>query len=307
MRDLIKPTVDPTAVRNITINVAGRQLEQILLLISSTITDNAEITTLQEKLAPFVGYQRDRPSAQRFGLESTMPDLMPMSVDFKLVLNTLSAWGAGLVPSMPQYSHAALLKYQRQVCTFGLVRQLVDMIKMQMQAGLGETTLDLVVAFICALQHGATIGEGNNNTLSLQQVILLEMSQVPTFARAEPVRAQILIRVGRRIQAELTHAQPLNLDLSITNPMETLDMPPMIDMAMPEAPEVQVQMPSSEANLPAEEPAISFDDVNDSFNLDIEAALAATDVSGQPFSAMPASAEDDIFAGLTFDTDMDFS
>lgn len=301
-------------MRNIILSLAGPDVDNALSRsYSSAQQDN--LTILRSLLAPYLHYKRDKAaSSDNLSLGLDLAALTPNENDIKLTIINLCTWSAGISQVMPNYSHRQVLDAQRQDGGPALLSQIVECIVSQTTTGLSDFALDLASAIICALSHaGSRTAERTSS--ALQDALRSKLHQTPSFARKEPLRAQIVIRLSRRLEAELTHAIPLDLGmpLALTNMMEPVEaVNSLQSLELPTATELvmdipQIELPSIETiPEPLPMPAM-FDGTNDLFDLDMEAALAVQDTSGQDFSALPASADDDIFAGLTFDTDMDFS
>jgi len=312
MQELIKPNPDSTSMRNTVLSAAGSDLMRILNSITDGGENSAKVATLQQTLLPFTNYQRDRLPPP---IEAT-PSLVGLYTppdDLKAQITGLCAWSVGVVPTPPQYNHSHLLNPIRYSGPTKALKQMVEVIMLQQQAGLGEYALDIVAAIICAFHHGSPPSQKGSKSLgvSLQQALQSELSQAPKFARSEPLHAQILVRLSRRVAAELAPAPTLDLNMDIPDIGDALplDLASIPSFTMDEMPQLAVPDMEMSATRPVmQEPGIlSFDGAADPFSLDIEAAIAAQEASGQDFSAIPGSADDDIFAGLTYDADMDFS
>jgi len=307
MQELIKPSTDATSIRNMVLSTASLDLIHILNSISDGGEHGGKVAMLQQTLLPYTNYQRDH-----HYLPEQMAGLQSPSEDIKSQILSLCAWSVGLVPTIPQYSHLYLLNAIRYTDPTKILKGMVEVIMLQNQAGLGDHALDLAVAMICALHHSSPPSQKGTQSLgvSLRQALQSELGQAPKFALSEPLRAQSLVRVSRRVAAELEPAPTLELNMDIADMGDTLplDLPSMPSFSMDEMPQVaglELELPSTQPVMP--EPVLSFDGIADPFTLDIEAAIAAQEASGQEFSAIPGSADDDIFAGLTYDADMDFS
>jgi len=317
LRELVKPNHDPSSTRNIILSLAGSDIHDALSRSYGSAQQDS-LTILKSLLAPYLHYERGNAvSSDALSLGLDLTALTPNDIDIKLTFNSLCAWSAGISQVIPIYSHQQLLDVQRRDGAPALLVQFIECIVSQATTGLSDFALDLASATICALSHGrhASNKTADRTDSALQDALRVKLSQTPSFARREPLQAQIIIRLSRRLEAELTHAIPLDLEmpLALTNMMDPIEpVNSLQPLEMPTATEQVMDLPQLE--LPPLEtipeplamPAM-FDGTNDLFDLDMEAALAVQDTSGQDFSALPASADDDIFAGLTFDTDMDFS
>jgi len=317
LRELIKPNDDPSSMRNTILSLAGPNIDDALTRTYSSAQQDS-LTILRSLLAPYLHYRRENAaSSDLLPLGLDLTPMTPGNNDLNLTFNSLCSWSAGISQVMPNYSHRQLFHVQRQDGASAFLSRIIKCIVDQTATGLSDFALDLASAIICALGHGR---DAHDRTVdragsALHDALRSKLAQTPKFARREPLQAQIVIRLNRRLEAELTHTIPLELGMplplaNMVDPMEPLNS--LQSLELPTATELAMDIPQIE--LPALEtipeplpiPAM-FDGTNDLFDLDMEAALAVQDTSVQDFSAMPASADDDIFAGLTFDTDMDFS
>lgn len=311
MQELIKPDPDSASMRNTVLSAASADLLHIL----NSINDGGDIatksTSLQQILTALSNYQRDTLSTQTEQISQMIGAQQPIG-DIKAYINGLCAWSVGLTNVSPQYNHAYLLNAIRYSGPTRLLQEMVNAIMLQNQTGLGEQTLDLGVAMVCALHYSASPCTKGAKSLgvAIQQALQSELSRAPAIALYKPLRVQTLVRLSRRISAELAPAPALDLNLSMTDMGDglPLDLPSLPEFSMEEVTQLAapgMEMPPAQPVM--QEPVLSFDGAADPFSLDIEAAIAAQQASGQEFSAIPGSADDDIFAGLTYDADMDFS
>lgn len=311
MQELIKSNPDVTSMRNTVLSIASCDLLNILNSISDGGENSAKVTTLQQTLLPFTNCQRNHLTLP---VESTPPLYTPPD-DLKAQITSLCAWSVGVAPTPSQYSYSHLLNAIRCSGPTKALKQMVEAIMLQHQAGLGEYALDITVAIICAFHHSSPPSQKGSKSLgvSLQRALQSELSYAPRFARSEPLRAQILVRLSRRVNSELAPAPTLDLNMDIPDMGDValpLDLPSIPSFSMDDMQMAQLAAEVPDLQTPAvmPEPVLSFDGAADPFSLDIEAAIAAQEaVGGQDFSAIPGSADDDIFAGLTYDADMDFS
>ena len=304
-------------MRNTILSLAGPDIDDALTRSYSSAQQDS-LTILKSLLSPYLRYRRDNAaSLDPLSLGLDLTSLTPGDNDIKLTFNSLCTWSAGISQVMPTYSHRQLLDNQRRDGATALLSHIIECIVGQTATGLSDFALDLAAAIICALSHGRHANDrtADRTSSAMHDALSMKLSQTPEFARREPLQAQIVIRLSRRLEAELNHTIPLDLGMPLppTNMVGSIEpIDPLQSLELPTASELVMDIPQIELppleTIPEPLPMPTmFDGTNDLFDLDMEAALAVQDNSGQDFSALPASADDDIFAGLTFDTDMDFS
>jgi hypothetical protein len=312
MKELVKTGKD--APRDTILAVSRPQLAETLENIRTHLRKGDDVEPLLQILARHSPYQRrSYPAGNTVKVEPGLPGLEQYTPDFDKDFDMFCTWSIGLVPTAPHYSHANFLRAVRKFGTMAFVSQLIQCVVRSIQGGLGDLALDLAVSLISALYHSTPRpnSDSDEEAVSGQDALRLELSRTPKYARKESLRVRITILLARRIDNELTNAPLLNLTVADTSFLDNIDMSNMPDLPidLQQLSSTLEALPESAPMHMATEPNFGFDGTADTYdldNIDINAALAAQDTSGQALSAFSASGEDDIYAGLNFDN-MDWS
>jgi hypothetical protein len=311
MKELVKS--GKAAPRDTILAISGLHLKDTLSNIKTHLKNGVDVDTLQQTLAPYLPYQRHlfshQSNAVRDGPGQSNEERA--SPDFNKDFDTFCTWSIGLVSNAPSYSHQTLLDAVRKFGILSFVTQLVQCVKGNTEGGMGDLALDLAVTMIIALEHAMPRADSYNDmgTISLQAALKLELSRTPKYSSADPLQARIIILLARRIGTELTNAPLLSLDMPDTSFLDNIDLSTVSDLPI-DFQQLDSTMQTLPETIPMQTgtaPSFQFDEATNAFDLDINAALAAQDNSGQALSAFSASGEEDIYAGLNLDNMMDWS
>ena len=250
-------------------------------------------------------------------------------------LQALVSWGAHLpmIVQTPNYNHRQILSAVEVIGPTSTLQAILDEAKQQTEQGNGSLALDIAAEIICAptaddLSETVSVGlmmpPAAQNRSVARQVTLrdrlkLEMEEAPKKLANEPILAETIVRLHRRVQtivAEAAQAQALPTDLGAQDIIQAVSLTDAVDSVTAEAAAVEA---AAAAIVPDQ--AL---DLNVADGIDINAAVAADAAMeldlGNVATAMGdqsmedilqgtgmGSADDDIFGDLQMDPDDNFN
>lgn len=129
----------------------------------------------------------------------------------------------------PPYTHRQLIAGVRMLGASRVLPALIEELKLQTEAGNGPLALDLAATLICAPMAETFSVEQNSHQpvdpnkealprcgiLTLRDVLALQHENVPKISEKDPLRAEVLVRLYRRVNALLAPpSQVPNLDVN---------------------------------------------------------------------------------------------
>lgn len=228
--------------------------------------------------------------------------------------NMLCFWSTppGSNSTLPMYSHRQLLAATRLSGASRVLRAIVDEVGAQTEIGYGHLSLDVAASMVCATvlsedRTSPVIGTKllhSHSCLSLREALQLELDDAAKFVLLDPSRAEILVRLGRRVDSQLTETPTMDFNMAIPDMMNTMDFTSTVDASGGPADDPLDFALDNNGNT---EMPLDFTAADDTaLHLDMNAMLAA-DHSAilTQFHDEPQSAEEDIFSGLSLDADID--
>lgn len=231
---LVKPSSisgEAQAIHHTVLCITARPLEERLKDVRTRHQSRSDIKPILDALEPYLSFRRvgachrtelDGWSAQTAGG-------LPGSI--RNTLQSLVMWSTNSVINMaPQsYSHRQVLAGIRILGASRVLGALLDELKQQIEAGSGDLALDIVAAITCAPMPESFAMDQNSchpvdpskealprcQILTLRDVLAIQHDNVPKISEKDPLRAQIIVRLWRRVSMLTTPpSQVANIDVS---------------------------------------------------------------------------------------------
>ena len=130
------------------------------------------------------------------------------------------------------YTHRQVLVAVKILGARSVIRTIIDQVKLQnqIQNGSGDLAFDIATAIICApgATDGLSPGDGSmlgtyshqnlSGRLNLREALRLELEESPKISSSDPARAETIVRLHRRVEAQLDMGHVSNMipDLNAT-------------------------------------------------------------------------------------------
>ena len=252
------------AIHQTVLNITAQGLaEQLKDVRNRHSGQSSDIKPILDALEPYTSFQHngscDRSELESWTAHSSSGGLLG---SIRSTFRSLVLWSANLEMSIsPQsYTHRQFLAGVRLLGAPRVMTEFIEELKLQSEAGSGPLALDIAATFICSPlaesfavdQHAyqqsrqqrkqqqqqqqqtvpAQSQSGGDNSLRPECPILtprdalaLQHQDIPQIAERDPLRAQVIVRLYRRVNALLATPSPHapDLDLVDVDIMESLN------------------------------------------------------------------------------------
>nr|A1CGW7.2 RecName: Full=Mediator of RNA polymerase II transcription subunit 5; AltName: Full=Mediator complex subunit 5 [Aspergillus clavatus NRRL 1] len=220
------------------LHTVARMLEEQLKDVRTRHPSRTDIKPIMDSLEPCLSFQRVG-SCHRSELEGwTTHAGGGLLGSIRSTFQALVLWSANPEVSMapPSYTHRQVVAGIRMLGAARVFGALVDeLVKLQTQtqtqtqAGSSDLALDLAATLVCAPLSEAFAVEQNSHhpvdpskealprcaVLTLRDALALQHENVPKLAEKDPLRAEVVVRLARRVAALLAPpSQVPNLDVN---------------------------------------------------------------------------------------------
>lgn len=323
---LIVPTSisgDAQAMHGTILSIVSRRLDKCLRLLQRRNPSRHDIEPFIEVLKPHLTYERTAYSnTNELMTWTSVPSNVRQSI--RTSIQNLVMWSSAatinVTQAPPSYTHRQLFSLLKLFGARKILRAIIDEVKSQTEAGSGALALDVATALICApspenssvavewLSSPVPAPTRPSARLNLRAMLKLEHDEATELMKTDVFAAEIVVRLHRRVEAQLALTQtqmPMN-DLSAT--VANMNMLQPIDITDADAAAAAAAVESMDQTLNLTGEGLAGDATGLGLAVDAAAAAAAAsmDLSGAEsgMDAVLQSADDDVFAGLVFDTDM---
>lgn len=276
------------------LNITARTLEEQLKDVRARHPSRSDIKPTLDALEPHLSFQRVG-NCHRSELETwTSQSSGGLLGSIRSTFQSLVLWSQNSEISMAphSYTHRQLLAGIRILGSTRVLAALVEEAKLLTEAGSGDLALDLAATMVCTPMTESFAVDQNTYhpvdpnkdpfpqcpILTLRDALTLQHENVPQTAEKDPLRAEILVRLYRRVNALLAVPSP---HLDITNIVRNMQLgvegqgPAQMDLSQP-AP----QQPGQVGNVSAGNAVADEDPENINQMLDNAAAAAAAGFDG---------------------------
>ncbi|KAJ5907889.1 hypothetical protein N7495_000571 [Penicillium taxi] len=230
---LVKPNSisgEAQAIHQTVLHITGRPLEEQLKDVRTRNQTRSDIKPILDALEPYLSFRRVG-SCHRSEIESWAAQTAGgLLGSIRSTLQSLVLWSTSSEISMaPQsYTHRQLLAGIRILGSSRVLSTLIDEVKQQAQAGSGDYALDIAITMLCSPMAESFAVEQNIcrpvdttkdplprcSILTLRDALALQHDNVLKTSEKDPLRAQIIVRLWRRVGVLTAPPQVSNIDVS---------------------------------------------------------------------------------------------
>ncbi|KAJ5133975.1 hypothetical protein N7526_005340 [Penicillium atrosanguineum] len=234
LHSLVKPNSisgEAQAIHQTVLNITARPLEEQLKDVRTRHQSRSDIKPILDSLEPYLSFRRVG-SCHRSELDNWAAQTaggLPGSI--RNTLQSLVLWSANSeITLAPQsYTHRQLLAGIRILGSARILGAMLDEVKQQTEAGSGDLALDIAATMICAPMAESFAVDQNTchpvdsskenlprcSILTLRDALALQHDNVPNISEKDPLRAQVVVRLWRRVSVLSTPpTQVSNIDVS---------------------------------------------------------------------------------------------
>ncbi|KAF9888234.1 mediator complex subunit [Aspergillus nanangensis] len=234
LHSLVSPTSisgEAKEIHRTVLNITARSLDEQLKDVRTRHPSRNDIKPILDALEPCLSFPRTS-SCHRSELEGwTTHSPGGLLGSVRGTMQSLFIWSTSLDVSMPppSYTHRQIISGVRMLGSARVLGAILDELKMQFEADNGDLVLDIAATIICAPLAESFAVEQNTfhpsdpstdplprcPILTLRDALALQHDNVPKMLEKDPSRAEVVVRLYRRVNALVTPtAQVPNLDMS---------------------------------------------------------------------------------------------
>ena len=249
---LVKPSsisVEADAIHKTVLKITARDLVGQLKDVRNRHPDRPDIKPILEALEPYTCFHRTG-SSSHSELESWTAGGLLGSMRSTFQSLVLWSTNSDMNMSPPSYTHRQFLAAVRLLGAPRVVAEFIEELKLQTEAGSGPLAMDIAATFICSpltesfavdqhvyqqqqQQQQQQKGQQQQTAQSDRQphcpiltprdALALQHQEIPQMAEKDPLRAQVIVRLYRRVNVLTTPSpQAPNLDLVNVDIMQSM-------------------------------------------------------------------------------------
>lgn len=219
---------DASAMLSSVLNIIAKPLEHSLRAYQRQDPRSQEVEPLLRALKDCIPLSRRTGGADHNELEiwSNSPN-GGLTTAVRHTIHGLVQWGlqAGINVTPTSYTHRQIIAALRMMGAKRVLHLIYDEVRHQAELGSGSVAYDIATALICApdVTNGAQasavsfLDETGNmpvpaqHRLSLRDVLKSEAEECGKLQKTEAAQAELVVRLYRRVEAQLAMAQPAGL------------------------------------------------------------------------------------------------
>ncbi|PGH29454.1 hypothetical protein GX50_07789 [[Emmonsia] crescens] len=243
---LVKPSSisgEAQEIHRTVLLITAKSLEDQLKGVRTRHPSRNDIKPILEALEPYHSFQRR--STARYGeVESWAANPAGGGI-VASIRNTFSSfvfWSTSPEISMtpPSYTHRQIVAGIRLVGAVRVLRGIIDELKLQAETGSGDLALDIAATLICApLAESFAVDRAAFHPidpskdavprcpiLTLRDALNLERDSIPKLMNSDTLRAELIVRLNRRVDA-LTAVPQMSQEVSnidVSNIMQDINL-----------------------------------------------------------------------------------
>ncbi|KAF3491982.1 uncharacterized protein GIQ15_01499 [Arthroderma uncinatum] len=244
---LVKPTSisgEAQEIHRTVLSITARALEDELKDAKARHPSRTDIEPILNALEPYQSFQRTGIS-NRAELEGWRSNSAPggMVTGIRNTFSSLVLWSTDPEISMtpPSYTHRQLLAGLKHLGAIRVFAGILEELKLQSETGSGDLAIDIAATLICApMRECFSLEQATYQPiddtlkdslprcqmLSLRDALNLQRESLSIVIETEPHRAELIIRLSRRVAALTSVPQmPQTVDnIDVGNIMEDMDL-----------------------------------------------------------------------------------
>lgn len=234
------------------LNITARSLEGQLKDVRKRHPSRTDIKPILDALEPYLSFQRVG-NCHRSELEGwTSHSGGGLLGSIRSTFQSLVLWSQNPEISMAphSYTHRQLLAGIRMLGSMRVLATLIEEAKLLTEAGSGDLALDVAATMVCAPMTETFAADQNtyhpvdpskepvpqSPILTLRDALALQHENVPQIAEKDPLRAEVLVRLYRRVNAltaPSAHIHNLDINNIVQNMQLGAEGPGQMEMEQP--------------------------------------------------------------------------
>ncbi|KAF2178098.1 Med5-domain-containing protein [Zopfia rhizophila CBS 207.26] len=242
---------DAQAMHSTIMSIVSNRLEKCFRTLQKRQPNRTDVEPLLQAIKGNLHYERSVYSSMTEIEQWTNAPSNTLSNSIRHTVQHLSSWpsAASLQLNPPSYTHRQIYACLKILGAYKTLRAIIDEIKAQTDAGNGAAALDTGVSLICAPSiensplHVDWMGSSiaapvpPRTRLNLREVLKVEFDNAANLISSDPLAAETIVRLHRRVEAQLVAAHPTGL------PTTQIDLPDvgMVGVESQHIPEMDIK------------------------------------------------------------------
>ncbi|KKA25603.1 Mediator of RNA polymerase II transcription subunit 5 [Rasamsonia emersonii CBS 393.64] len=241
LHSLVKPNSisgEAEAIHRTVLYITARTLEEQLKDVRTRHPGRSDIKPILDALEPYLSFQRTG-SSHRAELESWTSHSGGLTGSIRNTFHSLVLWSTNPEISMSphSYTHRQLLAGVRILGATRVLPALIEELKLQTEAGSGDLAIDIAATLICSpMAESFAVDQAiyrpvdpNKEALprcpilTLRDALVFQHENVPKIAEKDPLRAEVIVRLYRRVNALLAPPSHVN-NLDVSNIIDNMNL-----------------------------------------------------------------------------------
>jgi mediator of RNA polymerase II transcription subunit 5 len=245
----ISNNTEASQMLNAVLNIIAKNLEHSLRWLQRGEPQRQDVEPLSRALRGNLGFER-RGASEHTELETwTSTAGGGLVIAIKNTISALVQWGMNPVNSPPaSYTHRQILVALRILGAKRLLHAILEEVKGQTELGNGSIAIDIATAIICA-PNAANWELGNRSMdilsegqlqplqrrMNLREALKMETDMAPKIHKTDSFHAETVIRLYRKVEAQLVVQQQVLLahgDMSLDETIQNAALDAVLDGTM---------------------------------------------------------------------------
>ncbi|PBP18258.1 mediator complex subunit Med5 [Diplocarpon rosae] len=217
----ISNNTEASQMLNSILNIVAKNLEQSLRWLQRAEPSRQDVEPLLKTLRGNLGWER-RGASDHTELESWSGSTGGgLIVSLKSTIVNLIQWGLNpaLNSNPANFTNRQILVGVKMLGAKRVLSAIIDEVRSQTETGHGSVALDAACALVCAPDAaswdvgisidvlGASAMPPQQRRLNLREALRLEAENAPKLHKTEPFLAETIVRLYRKVEAQLTMSQ----------------------------------------------------------------------------------------------------
>ncbi|KZF25812.1 mediator of RNA polymerase II transcription subunit 5 [Xylona heveae TC161] len=213
LHTLLRPSSisgDARAMHNTILSIVAKPLEHSLREFRRLGSPRQDIDPLLDLLKPHLSFKRTVDSYHTEYEQWMGPQSGGLLASIRNTFQSLVLWSSTAEINMtpPSYTHRQLLVAVKLFGAKAPVRAIIDELRLQSENGSGDLAMDVATSLVSApsATDGAelktSLSPESKGRLTLRDALKLEVEDAEAAFAADPLRAELVVRLHRRVEAQ---------------------------------------------------------------------------------------------------------
>lgn len=222
---------DAQAMHSTILAMVSSRLETAFRTLQKREPNRATIEPLLQAIKGNQFYERSIYASMKELEQWTNAPNSTLKSSLRHTVQQLSQWAstAAIQPNPPSYTHRQIFASLNLLGARGTLKAIIDEVKSQTEAGNGAAALDIATSIICApmvedspisvdwVSSSMVQPVSQRTRMNLREMLKQEFDSSANLVSTDPLVAEAIVRVHRRVEAQLTSMNDTGLQVPVIN------------------------------------------------------------------------------------------